>query len=104
MKDVYDWFYANCSEDDRVNLNCLELIICKDSVRTDPFGVCSDLLTLRATFYLFIYEIPRLLTIGFPFPGFEETAVGLRKQSVAGNRACRVSWADCPQGSLRQVG
>lgn len=72
MKDVYDWFYVNCSEDDRGNLNCLELIICKASVRTDPFGVCSDLPTHCETFYLFICEIPRLLTIGFPFPGFEE--------------------------------
>lgn len=95
MKDVCDGFYVNCSEVDRGNLNCLELIICKASVRTDPFGVCSDLPTHCETFYLFIYEIPRLLTIGFPFPGSNRTH---RKQSVAGNRACRVGWADCPRG------
>lgn len=70
MKDVsMRRFCADYLEDGRVKLNGLELIICKTSLRINYFRVLWGVQIPHMTFYLFIYEIPRLPTIGFKCPG-----------------------------------
>lgn len=70
---MYDQFDAGYLEDGSIKLNYLELIICQTSLRIDCFGVLLGVQTPHMTFYLFIYEIPRLPTIVL-------TSLGLGRQ------------------------